>query len=459
MYLKEPIYLSGSNSRRMKRTSPLRQVANAVFIVTIVAVNYLVFFHEKEAAAPPSAEGSDHTETQPELEPAPIEPASPAPTPEPAAPADGETTVVRNFEGRLHKGDTVIHALMSQGLQRSSIGPILSAMHEVYDFRKAQVGHRFSGKVDGHGRVVAFQYETGPADVYEVHLEGDAYRASRKAVPVDTRMAYVGCTIGTSLFASLTRCGEGPELAAKVTDLFAFDMDFFQEIRQGDVVRLIVEKVYIDGRFLKYGKIHAARYDGKFGALSAFAYRDATGREEYFAREGRALRREFLKTPLKYTRISSGFAQNRLHPTLHKWRRHLAVDYAAPTGAPVQAVASGTVRHVGKKGASGNLVAIEHSGGYTSYYAHLSKFGRIQVGDKVDQKTVIGFVGATGRATGPHLHFALKQGKKWVNPLKVKFTSADPVGPAEKARFEAAVKPLDEELQRIRVTGLPDRQG
>ncbi len=458
MYLREPIYLRTNNGRRVRRQSPLRQIANALFITLVIGANYLVFFHDSDVPAAPATEAPDQTESQPDAEPGPPIPAEERPS-EPPGDASTDTTIVKTFKGRLKRGDTVFRALMGEGLDHSKIAPVLSAMKDVFDFRRAQVGHRYSGTIGRNGRVLSFEYQTGPLDTYQVHLEKEDYVALKKNIPVDRRMARIGCTLGTSLFASLTRCGEGPELARMFTDLFAFDVDFFQEIRRGDVVRIIVEKVYINGRFLKYDKIHAARYEGKFGTHAAFLYKDSKSREAYFAESGRALKKEFLKTPLKYTRISSGFTHRRFHPTLHRWKRHLAIDYAAPVNTPVQAVASGQVKYVGRKGASGNLVVIEHSGGYTSYYAHLNKFGRIEAGDQVSQRTVIGYVGKTGRATGPHLHFALKHGRKWVNPLTVKYTEANPVTSGERARFEIGIRPLLDALRNTPVRGLTERQG
>ena len=449
--------MSGSQGRRVRRVSPIRQIANVLFIALVIGANYYVFFYDAELPRAPVPEKANETEPAHEVAP----PAQPEEREQPTEPrtATPGTTVVKTFDGKLKAGDTVFRALQKEGLAQTRVAPVLAAMGNVFDFRKAQVGHRFRGSVAAGGKVLSFEYQTGPIDVYQVALEGDSYVAVKKNVPVDRRVAKLGCTIGSSLFASLTRCGEGPELARIITDLFAFDVDFFQEIRRGDIIRILVEKVYINGRFLKYDRVLAARYEGKFGAYSALLYQTKDGQAAYYTEAGRALTKEFLKTPLKYTRISSGFTHRRFHPTLHRWKKHLAIDYAAPTNTPVQAVASGTVKYVGMKGASGNLVVLEHAGGYTSYYAHLNKYGNIEVGDPVSQRTVIGYVGKTGRATGPHLHFALKHGKKWVNPLKVEYTEARPIVARDKARFDAAVKPLLNDLEAIRVLGLSERQG
>ncbi|MFT7620866.1 MAG: murein DD-endopeptidase MepM/ murein hydrolase activator NlpD [Myxococcota bacterium] len=457
MYLRDPIYLSGSSGKRGRRASPLGRVANLLFIILVVGANYYVFFHDDDVQAPVIDRAQERDLMPEELD----QPTPPAETPtQPDGDQDGSgSAVVRNFEGRLQKGDTVFRALSNHGLEDHSVAPVLAAMKDVFDFRKAQVGHKYTGELDGRGRIVRFEYQTGAIDIYTVDRVEDGYSAKKKNIPVDMRVAEIGCMVGSSLFASLTRCGESPELARAFTDLFAFDVDFFQEIRRGDVLRMIVEKVYVNGRFLKYGKLRAAEYEGKFGKYAAFLYKDENGREEYFTQDGRALRKEFLKTPLKYTRISSGYTKRRFHPTLHKWKSHLAIDYAAATNTPVQAIASGQVKYVGFKGASGNLVVIEHGGGYTSYYAHLNKFGNVEVGDQVSQRTLIGYVGKTGRATGPHLHFALKHKKKWVNPLKVKYTTANPVLDSERGRFDSAIRPLLIKLKQVAVLGLNERQG
>ncbi len=468
MYLKEPIHLSGGYGRRARRSSPVKALANVLFLAAAVGINYFVFFRDDGATVltqgPELPSRPDAAVTPAPVRPAtapaaaPAAPASNTPAPSTPSSAPADTTVVRSFDGRLGPGDTVFRALESQGIDHSRVGPVLAAMQPVFDFRKARVGHRYSGELDGQGRIVRLKYVASATDEFLVELQGDEYVASKKQIPVDIQTAHVGCAIGTSLFASLTRCGETPDLAQKVSDLFAFDVDFFQEIRPGDVVKVIVEKEFIGGRFSKYGRILAASYEGSAGKYTAVLYKNTAGREAYYTAEGVALEKEFLKSPLKYTRISSGYTHPRFPPTLHQWRKHLAIDYAAPVNTPVQAVASGTIRFVGEQGPSGNLVIIDHAGGYQSYYAHLNKFGDYKVGDTVTQRSVVGFVGQTGRATGPHLHFALKKGDKFLNPLEVSEISASPLE-SERDEFTAAVKPLLDALTEMRVQALAERQG
>ncbi len=465
MYLREPIYLNGAASRRQRQWSPLRPIANLVFLALIVGVNYFVFFHEPEPeAAPAVMDQPSESESRPAKDSDPKKPSEIAPEKKPDAPAPEATSVARRFEGTLSRGDTLFAALLSEGLDNSQIAPVLGAMREVFDFKKARAGNQYSGTLDASGRIARFEYHTSPLDVYEVQLANDDYQAKRVEVPIERKTVVLGCTIGSSLFGSVARCGEGPELAAQIADVFAFDLDFFHEIRQGDVVKVVVDKLFVNGRFLQYEALKAATYEGKFGTYSAFAFAKASKDGDalasaYYTQPGQSLEREFLKTPLKYTRISSGYTMNRFHPTLHKWKRHLAIDYAAPVNTPVQAVASGKITFVGNKGASGNLVVIEHDDGTSSYYAHLNKFGKVQEGDRVTQKTVIGFVGQTGRATGPHLHFALKHKGKWVNPLEVKSVTPAALTGADKARFQETIAPLVEQLKKVRVQSVTERQG
>jgi len=230
-------------------------------------------------------------------------------------------------------------------------------------------------------------------------------------------------------------------------------------VRNGDEIRLLLEKKSVEGRFLAYGNILGGEYRGKFKTYRFFWYENEKNNvAAYFTEKGDGVKKEFLKTPLKYTRISSGYSHNRFHPVLHKWKKHLGIDYAAPTGAPVWSVASGKVIHVGYKGANGNLVTVRHDNGFTSYYAHLSRYARnLKEGDTVEQKQIIGFVGATGRATGPHLHFGLKHKGKFVNPQKVKYTMGPSVPANCRVEFNAQSKERIEKLRAISVGRIDKR--
>jgi murein DD-endopeptidase MepM/ murein hydrolase activator NlpD len=311
------------------------------------------------------------------------------------------------------------------------------------------------------GEIARLEYETGPLDRYTVSRQEGEIVALKKAVPIHSDVVEVGCAIKSSIYESFKRCGENASLASRFVDILAWDVDFFQDVRKGDEFKLVVEKKTLsDGSFVGYGNILAAEYTGKFGMQRLFWFEDPDGDGSgYYKEDGKSARKEFIKTPLKFTRISSGYTHNRFHPVLHSYKKHLAIDYAAPVGTPVWAVAAGTVEYAAPKGPSGNLVAIRHANGYVSYYAHLHKFAPgIKVGARVDQKTTIGAVGTTGRSTGPHLHFALKHKGRFVNPQTIKYTTANPVPIEHLEEFKDMVEKHLERLERIKVIGVDEKK-
>jgi murein DD-endopeptidase MepM/ murein hydrolase activator NlpD len=225
----------------------------------------------------------------------------------------------------------------------------------------------------------------------------------------------VGGRIDSSLYAAITTSGEGAALVDFFVDVFAYDLDFYNDTHDGDTFRVVVEKELKDNELIGYKRILAAEYQGKAGTFRTFYWNGA-----YYAEDGTSSEKTLLKTPLKFTRISSGFDRRRMHPVLHTTSAHLGIDYAAPTGTPVWAAASGTISHRAPAGGAGNLVMIKHDGGIQTAYMHLSKFASGQkVGQRVKAKTVIGYVGSTGLSTGPHLHFGVKQGGSYIDPSKL----------------------------------------
>jgi murein DD-endopeptidase MepM/ murein hydrolase activator NlpD len=202
---------------------------------------------------------------------------------------------------------------------------------------------------------------------------------------------------------------------------------------------MLVEKEYVDGEFLRYGNVVAAEYDGAAGTFRAFRWKvPGKNKAEYFDEKGRSVAKSLLKTPLKFTRISSKFNPNRMHPVLHVRRGHHGVDYAAPPGTPVWAAGTGKIVHRGWSGGAGRMVVIKHDSGMRTLYMHLSKFRKGQrVGQRVRQKTVIGYVGSSGLATGPHLHFGVKKNGRYVDPLQLELERGAPVPDPHRDAFEA----------------------
>jgi murein DD-endopeptidase MepM/ murein hydrolase activator NlpD len=243
-----------------------------------------------------------------------------------------------------------------------------------------------------------------------------------------------------SIVAAIDEAGEQVQLAIGLAEIFAGDVDFESDLQRGDEMELLFEKVYREGEFSGYGDIFAARLLNDGRDLQAYRF-EQNGRYGYYDEKGRSLKRVFLRSPLRFApRVTSGFSRRRLHPVHRVYRAHLGVDYGAPRGAPVVAVANGTVISAGYSGASGLMVRLRHSNGFESYYLHLSSLGKgVRRGARVDQGQMIGRVGSTGTATGPHLDYRLRQNGVFVNPLSVhrRMPPGDPIAPALRATFDA----------------------
>jgi murein DD-endopeptidase MepM/ murein hydrolase activator NlpD len=264
-------------------------------------------------------------------------------------------------------------------------------------------------------------------------------------VELTTEVARVGVTIQSSLYESLQKGGEDPNLAVLAADVLAWDVDFYQDVRTGDRMKMVVEKVFADGKLVRYGEVLAAEYDGAAtGRKRLFRYTDPDGQTSYFDDDGASARRGFLKSPLKYAHITSKFG-NRRHPVLGYNRAHEGIDYGAPTGTPVWAVGDGTVRQAGWNGGCGKMVAVRHRNGLETVYCHLSSVA-VSAGKPVGQKQIIGYVGATGLATGPHLHYAVRRGGAFINPLQLKIPRDAPVPPRWLEDFRAKISPLRDRL-------------
>lgn len=364
------------------------------------------------------------------------------------------------MSGRLARAETLSTALGALGVSGAQVHAVVVALDGIYDFRAARAGSKFEVHLDDESSLGYLRFDHGPTDIFEVTRgeEGD-YEGRRVDVPLTTEEALVGVVIETSLYRALDEAGEGPDLVSILADVFAWDIDFQRDQQPGDSFRLVVEKTYAEGRFVGYGRVLAAEYFGKVGTLRTFWYApngDET-KAEYFLEDGRSARKFFLATPLKYTRVSSRFSRARKHPILGYTRAHLGVDYAAPRGTPVRAMAGGTVTFAGRKGANGKMVKIRHRAGLVSSYSHLHRIGKgIRRGAKVKQKQVIGQVGSTGLSTGPHLHFAVRKNGKMMNPQKLELSRMDPVARTDRTQFEQLVAAQIDRLRSIDVPSSPD---
>jgi len=375
--------------------------------------------------------------------PAPIaaQPASPA---VPARPPERFTAVT----ARLARNQTLSQALFGLDLDGADVKAVVDALRGLFPFNRARPGDQLRvERREGERAPLRLSYRQGPADEWLVERVPDGtLRATKRPVALTTEVARVAVTIDASLYESLQRGGEDPNLAVLAADVLAWDVDFYQDVRAGDRMRMVVEKVFADGKVLRYGEVLAAEYDGAAtGRKRLYRYVDPTGQTSYFDEEGQSARRGFLKSPLKYANITSRFG-NRRHPILGYNRAHEGVDYGAPTGTPVWAVGDGQVRSAGWNGGCGKAVVLRHRNGYETVYCHLSGIA-VSAGKAVSQKQLIGWVGQTGLATGPHLHFAVKRGGGFVNPLQLKVPRDIPIPPEWMDDFRAKIAPLRSRLE------------
>jgi murein DD-endopeptidase MepM/ murein hydrolase activator NlpD len=349
---------------------------------------------------------------------------------------------------RLGRDQTVAQALYRLDLDGAELNAVVDALRGLLPFNRARPGDQLTlERREGERAVHRLGYRQGPADEWMVERAPDgALRAAKRQVALSTEVAHVAVTIASSLYETLQRSGEDPNLAVLAADVLAWDVDFYQDVRSGDRMRMVVEKVYADGKLLRYGEVLAAEYDGAATGLKRlFRYKDPSGQTSYFDEQGQSARRGFLKSPLKFANITSRFGTRR-HPVLGYTRAHEGIDYGAPVGTPVWAVGDGQVRSAGWNGGCGKTVVLRHRNGYETVYCHLSGFA-VSAGKAVSQKQVIGYVGQTGLATGPHLHYAIRRGGGFVNPLQLKIPRDRPVPPEWMDDFRGKISPLRAKLE------------
>ena len=329
---------------------------------------------------------------------------------------------------RIEEGDTLDSVLLEGGLDRGAAALLNREFGKTVDLRRLRPGHVLRFHYDSHGMVDAVEMKViGWGEI-------DAVRNATNGFDVESRQAMqrevattVSAEISTSLDESVHSAGEGPQLVQQLVDVFQWDIDFFS-LHKGDSFSLVVNKKYAGSDPNGYGPIVAARFTTEGRTYEAFRHQSPDGRAGYYARNGSPLRKQFLRAPLKFSRITSGFSKSRFHPILHCFRPHHGVDYGAPVGTPVMTTADGVVVAAAYKRGEGNYVRIRHTSRIETNYLHLSRFAKdIRPGHKVTQGDVIGFVGATGLATGPHLDYRVSDGGTWLDPLTLHSITSDPL--------------------------------
>ncbi|MFZ5774793.1 MAG: peptidoglycan DD-metalloendopeptidase family protein [Thermodesulfobacteriota bacterium] len=333
---------------------------------------------------------------------------------------------LREIVGEIRPGDSFTSSLQHYGVDEETRLSLVNAFKGHLNFKTLKPNDRFVLTLDKEGDLVKCLVETGPLDVHSVERVADGSLETKKLdVPIDCRTVKVSGAIESSLYAAFSARNEEHKLIHAFADIFASRIDFNTELQPGDTFEVVVEKYFKGEEFIGYGRLLMARYDSQTrGQLEAYRFA-ANGRDEdasYFDREGNAFGSSFIRSPLPLGKVTSGYTMARRHPVLDIIRPHQGIDLSAPTGTPVMAAADGKVTFAGWKGGYGKQVIVEHSGGYATYYSHLSGFANgVEPGDRVRQRQIIGYVGSTGMSTGPHLDYRMAQNGAFMNPFSLKF--------------------------------------
>lgn len=364
-----------------------------------------------------------------------------------ALPAQLATT----FSDTVRKGDTAVLVLEKAGVDAPQAMSLYRAVRKVYNLRRINVGHAYHVRMNASGQVEEFTYEIDHRKRLVVKRGDRGFAGKIKVIPYARSERLVVGELSESIYATLKAQGESTRLIRDFADIFASSVDFATDLRRGDSFRLLIEEHVRKDQPAEYYRILAAELINRKRTLQTVYY-NHNNIGGYYRPDGRSMQGKFLRSPLRYTRISSGFSRRRFHPILKRYRPHFGIDYAAPRGTPVRSVADGTVEWVGRKGANGKMVVIRHHRVYKSYYLHLSRYAPgLRRKKRVGQGQIIGYVGSTGMSTGPHLDFRLTKNGKYINPLKHRSIEGPPMPKKTLASFRKHAKTLLTKLHQVQL--------
>ena len=363
----------------------------------------------------------------------------PGKSPEPSSPD------IRIIKGTVEKGDTA-SGLLDAYLPLKTVYDISGKSRKVFPLSRLNRGHTYRITIEDE-KFASFEYEINREEKLVVCRKKNDFSITREPIEYDYDLEVISGTIESSLFSAVQKTGESIEIAIRLSEIFAWDIDFIKDIQPGDRFRVLVKKRFRNGRPAGYEKVLAAFFTNRGTQYKAFYHKNKQGRAGYFDETGDSMQKKFLKAPLSFTRISSKYSNSRLHPILKEYRPHRGVDYAAPEGTPIKAVGAGTVTSLGYNKSMGNYIEIRHPNGFKTGYNHMSGFAKgVQKNKEVEQGQVIGYVGETGYATGPHLDFRMEKHSKPIDPMKYESPPANPISSDEMKRFRAQIRRFSERI-------------
>ena len=358
-------------------------------------------------------------------------------------------------EERIARGDTLPGLLARMEVEPDDIQNFMAAARQTPALGRLIPGRTVLARVTSGGSLMLLRYMANDETLVNVERAGDGFRAEEQVIQAEMRPLMRSGTIQGSLFGATDAADVPDRIASAMAEAFSGDIDFHRDLRRGDQFSVVYEAFYVDGRLVRSGRLLAAEFVNQGKTYQAIYFQDPQGREGYYTADGQSLKRAFLKSPMPFDRISSGFTTRRFHPVLQPWRSHKGVDCEAPAGTPIRAVADGVVAISGKQGGYGNLVVVNHQRPYSTAYAHLSRYGKgIRAGVRVSQGQVIGYVGCTGLCSGPHLHYEFRVNGQQRNPLAMKLPTTQPLDSRYKSLFASQTQPLVARLELLRGTNL-----
>ena len=415
----------------------------------LLGVSLLFVSEANQPAAPKQVDAAvaGVPELPAEIPPSEVTPVADALEPEPAIDSS-----VALLDLLVRRGDTLEDLFRRNGLDLTDLAAMVdmpgvgAALKRLNPGDHFEISHR-------EGEVLSLRRELDEVKVLSIARGATGFEATTLERPVDVRTSGAHGVIQSSLFEAGVAAGMSDRLTMAMAGIFEWDIDFIQDVRDGDAFTVIYEELWRDGAKLRNGEIVAAEFVNQGKVYRAARFRDPNGRSDYFTPDGLSMRKAFLRAPLEFTRISSNFNPNRRHPVLNTIRAHRGVDYAAPTGTPIRAAGDGKVTFRGVQGGYGNVIVVQHSNNITTLYGHMSRFAGAKVGSRVKQGDVIGYVGKTGLATGPHLHYEYRVNGVHRNPLTAIKPPADPVPAEYRDAFIASTASLWHQLDLYERTG------
>lgn len=369
----------------------------------------------------------------------------------PALPTTNSSGETYWREARIERGDTIASILQRLQIDETGAALLLQHTREARSLYRLIPGRTIRAQTTADGRLLALRYLNG-TQLLKIDQNGsDTLQVWEGPAEVETQVHMRSGEIASSLFAATDAAGISDAVAVQIADIFSTDIDFHRDLRRGDRFSAIYEVQYHQGEPVKTNRLLAAEFTNQGKTFHAVWFQAPGSEGGYYTLDGKNIRKAFLRSPLEFSRISSGFTRARFHPLLKTWRAHTGVDYAAPTGTRVKATSGGIVEFAGRQGGYGNLVILRHQSKFTTWYGHLSGFAPgMQRGKRVSQGDIIGYVGSTGLATGPHLHYEFRINNAYQDPLRVAMPPAPPLAPQYRTAFDEATRPMSEHLALLR---------